>query len=104
MNETVPPVYNADEAAALLKCKPRWLKDRARKREIPFTMVGGSYGWTPAHLAEIIRQFEQRPQAARSPRAPSLPKQRDAAEPTLRAKTPRRSRVASPSSARPDAA
>ena len=54
-------LYDADEAAAILRCTASWLKDKARKREIPFTMPGGSYRWTPGHIAEIIRLFEQRP-------------------------------------------
>jgi hypothetical protein len=88
-------VYTADEAGEILKCKASWLKERARKREIPFTMVGGSYGWTPSHLAEIVKLFEYRP-AGRS--AAPVAARRTAARSdevaTLTARTPRRTRGA----------
>jgi hypothetical protein len=51
-------LHTADEAAAILKCTASWLKEKARRREIPFTRISGSYWWTGAHLEEIIRLFE----------------------------------------------
>jgi excisionase family DNA binding protein len=88
-------VYTADEAAAILRCTASWLREKARRREIPFTMPGGSYGWTPGHLAEIIRLFEFRPgMRADAP----VPARRSAAKgdevAVLKARAPRRSRGA----------
>jgi hypothetical protein len=55
-----PSVHTADEAAEILRCTASWLKEQARLRAIPFTMLGG-YRWTDAHLEEIITLREQRP-------------------------------------------
>jgi hypothetical protein len=93
MSEVV--VYTADEAAAILKCKPSWLKEKARRRQIPFTMPGGSYGWTPGHLAEIIRLFEHRPaDRADAPVAARRTAARSDEIPVLKARAPRRSKGA----------
>jgi excisionase family DNA binding protein len=54
-------VHTLDEAAAILRVKPSWLERQAAARKIPFTMLGGSYRFTPDHLIAIIRQFERRP-------------------------------------------
>lgn len=56
-----PDVYTADEAAIVLKCSADWLKRRAAARQIPFTMLGGSYRFSDAHLKEIIRLNEHLP-------------------------------------------
>jgi excisionase family DNA binding protein len=56
-----PDVYTADEAAVILKCTADWLKRRATARKIPFTMLGGSYRFSNAHLKEIIRLNEHLP-------------------------------------------
>lgn len=56
-------VHTLDEAAAILRVKSSWLERQAAARKIPFTMLGGSYRFTSAHLIVIIRQFEQRPTA-----------------------------------------
>ena len=56
-------VHTLDEAAAILRVKPSWLERQAAARKIPFTMLGGSYRFTPDHLIAIIRQFERRPAA-----------------------------------------
>lgn len=61
-------VYTAREAAAVLKCKASWLKEQARRRQIPFTMIGGSYHFTAAHVAEIAAIFEVRPRTETGPR------------------------------------
>jgi len=37
----VPAVCTPDEAAEILKCTTSWLKELARKRRIPFTMISG---------------------------------------------------------------
>jgi excisionase family DNA binding protein len=54
-------VHTLDEAATILRVKPSWLERQAAARKIPFTMLGGSYRFTPDHLIAIIRQFERRP-------------------------------------------
>jgi hypothetical protein len=87
-----PGVHTADEAALLLKCTPNWLKEHARLRRIPFTMVGGSYRWTDAHLQEIIRIGEHQPEPPFPPRPyvrrpPEMPAADDV--PLLQARTPR---------------
>jgi excisionase family DNA binding protein len=57
-----PPVlYTAEEAAAILRVKRSWLERQAAGRKIPFTMLGGSYRFTPAHLAEIVLMHEKPP-------------------------------------------
>jgi hypothetical protein len=92
-----PPVtvFTADEAAGILRCTASWLKERARKREIPFTKIGGSYGWTPGHLAEIIKLFEHRPSGrAGAPVAARRTASQGDEVPVLKARTPRRTRGA----------
>jgi excisionase family DNA binding protein len=60
--ETVPPrLLHPEEIAAVLGCSAWWVKDRARRRLIPFTRVGRAYRFTAEHLAEIIRLNEERP-------------------------------------------
>jgi hypothetical protein len=84
-------VYDADEASVILRCKASWLKAKARERKIPFTMIGGAYRWTDAHLAEIIRLGEvvpavpaQRSRRSAGPAGPQVP--------LLQARPPRRAR------------
>jgi hypothetical protein len=64
-----PLAYTAGEAAAILKCTASWLKEQARRRRIPFTRIGGGYRWTPAHLEEIVRLGEHKPEPLLAPRA-----------------------------------
>jgi len=66
-------IHTAEEAAGIIggACKASWLREKARLREIPFTMIGGSYHFTGAHIDEIIRSFEQQPQPAALKRAPA---------------------------------
>lgn len=96
-----PPVrvYDPDEAAVILRCKASWLKEKARRREIPFTMLGGAYRWTGAHLAEIIKLSEQAPAAplAQVPRRRTSPASDSA--PVLRARPPRKPRNPGPNGA-----
>ena len=54
-------LYTAGEAAAILRVKQSWLERQAADRKIPFTMLGGSYRFTSAHLEQIIRLHEQAP-------------------------------------------
>jgi excisionase family DNA binding protein len=73
---TAPLLRTPEEAATLLRCTASWLREKARRREIPFVMVSGSYRFSNAHLERIIHQFEQQPRqpvstAARRPRSPT---------------------------------
>ncbi|MGP4115483.1 helix-turn-helix domain-containing protein [Streptomyces sp. 4N509B] len=95
---TLPRLYRPEDIAAVLGCSVWWVKDRARRRLIPYTRVGRAYRFTPDHLAQIIRMHEALPQkqaatsaVSRTP-TPQPPPSR--AEPTvrLRARPPRRAR------------
>jgi len=61
----LPRLHTAKEIAAALRVSESWVKERARLREIPFTLVGGSYRFTAAHLVEIVTIFEKRPEPTR---------------------------------------
>ncbi|WUW97371.1 helix-turn-helix domain-containing protein [Streptomyces sp. NBC_01450] len=96
-----PRLYVPEEVAAVLGCSAWWVKDRARRRLIPFTRVGRAYRFTGGHLAEIIRMHEARPAfpqqypaAAHAPKPPTTQPSPPAAVPTtrLRARSPRRAR------------
>jgi len=54
-------LYTSEEAAEILRVKKSWLERQAAARKIPFTMLGRSYRFTPAHLSAIIRMHEQAP-------------------------------------------
>ena len=60
---TVLVVRTLDEAAVILRVRKSWLERQAAARKIPFTMLGGSYRFTDAHLAEIVRMYEKVPAA-----------------------------------------
>jgi hypothetical protein len=66
-------VYTLEEAAAILRVKPSWLERRAAARDIPFTMLGGSYHFTADHLTAIVTQHENRPAPAEHDAAASRP-------------------------------
>src|SRR5438552_3784352 len=63
-------LYTADEAALLLRVKPRWLKRQAAARKVPFTMLAGSYRFSARHLEEIMRMYEKSPESAGSSEVP----------------------------------
>ncbi|WP_413800157.1 helix-turn-helix domain-containing protein [Streptomyces iranensis] len=96
----LPRLYLPDEVAAVLGCSAWWVKDRARRRLIPFTRVGRAYRFSGEHLAAIVRMHEERPD--RNPQRPrgtavSVPKpvtrqRAETAVPTVRlkARPPRR--------------
>ncbi|MEV0121226.1 helix-turn-helix domain-containing protein [Streptomyces sp. NPDC050703] len=96
----MPRLYVPEEVAAVLGCSAWWVKDRARRRLIPFTRVGRAYRFSDEHLAEIIRMYEERPaQTLQRPGAASAParkprnrQQPEMAAPTVRlkARPPRR--------------
>ncbi len=62
---TVLVVRTLDEAAAILRVRKSWLERQAAARKIPFTMLGGAYRFTDAHLAEIVRMNEKVPAAGK---------------------------------------
>lgn len=65
-------VYTAAQVAEQLQIKESWLRARCEGREVPFTMLGGSYRFTDAHIEAIVRQYEQAPASRRPvPRAAS---------------------------------
>jgi hypothetical protein len=82
--------WTTTEAARKLGCKPSWLQEKARRREIPYTMLSGAYHFTSAHLDEIAAIYEVRPRGAPATAAPASPA---AAQPVLRARSPRQRRA-----------
>lgn len=62
-SQGIPTVYTAEEAALILRVTKSWLERQAAARKVPFTMLGRSYRFTPAHLAAIVRMHEQAPTA-----------------------------------------
>jgi hypothetical protein len=64
-------LYTADEAAIMLRVKPRWLKRQAAARKVPFTMLAGSYRFSARHLEEIMRMHEKAPKSNGLPGMPS---------------------------------
>jgi excisionase family DNA binding protein len=60
-NQELPALYTTEEAAAVLRVKRSWLERQAAQRKIPFTMLGGAYRFTSAHLAEIVLLYEESP-------------------------------------------
>jgi hypothetical protein len=94
---TAPKTHTAEETAAIIggDMTASWLKEKARRREIPFTMLANRYSWTTAQIAEIIAGAEYRPQPqarrAASPSRRNLAAGAEAAPAgvvTLTAKTP----------------
>jgi hypothetical protein len=86
-------LYTADEAALLLRVKPRWLKRQAAARKVPFTMLAGSYRFSARHLEEITRMHEKAPESAGSSELPrQRPHRHRAAGPANGTDAPLRSR------------
>lgn len=95
MTEVRPKTHNAEETAAIIGggMRASWLEEKARKREIAFTMLANRLCWTDAQIAEIIAGAEHRPQPRRAAAAPRRkPPSGAVATPagvvTLTAKTP----------------
>ncbi|MDI6101877.1 helix-turn-helix domain-containing protein [Actinoplanes sp. NEAU-A12] len=65
----VPEIFTIDEAAVILRVKKSWLEKKAAARRIPFSMLGGSYHFSPAHLWQIFNEFEQKSESS-TPSAP----------------------------------
>ncbi len=59
-------LYTTVEAAEILRVKPSWLERQAAARKIPFTMLGGAYRFTAAHLAAIVAMNENPPRSRRA--------------------------------------
>lgn len=72
--DLTPEIHTLEEAATILRVKKSWLERQAAARKIPFTMLGGSYHFTTAHLAAIVRLHE-RPAAAPSTNKPAAHRQ-----------------------------
>lgn len=64
-------VLTLAQVADQLQIKPSWLRTKCEERQVPFTMLGGSYRFTPEHVEAIIAAFEEKPRARRSPRTPA---------------------------------
>ena len=101
-----PALHRPHEVARTLGCSEWWVKERARRREIPFSWIGGSYRFTDEHVTEIIRIFEVRPTTTgphpgTPPSAVRAPRRRPKTPPAapavvLRARPPARTRRAAP--------
>lgn len=96
----LPRLYRPDEVAVSLGCSEWWVKDRARRRLIPFTLIGGAYRFTADQFAAAVQLYEVAPRtdvpepAARpsvKPRIPDEQRKNDRAI-RLRARPPRRIR------------
>jgi hypothetical protein len=70
------------------------MKRQARNGKYPHTRVGQTIRFTPAHIREILRLGEQRPQAQLAARAPKRKRAAASEAPALKAKTPPRKRKA----------
>lgn len=57
----VPEVFTVEEAASILRVKKSWLEKKAAARQIPFSMLGGCYRFSPEHLRWIFASFEETP-------------------------------------------
>lgn len=66
-SDATPQIHTLEEAAAILRVKKSWLEKQAAARRIPFTMLGGAYHFTSAHLAAIVDIHESAVVASREP-------------------------------------
>ena len=104
---TQPVFYRPSEVAVMLRCSEWWVKEQARQRRIPYAWIGGSYLFTPEHVAEIIRRFEVQPTDTEAPAParritrPTTTDHGDGGDQVVRltARVPRRARVAPPGAA-----
>ncbi|WP_236246249.1 DNA-binding protein [Streptomyces sp. CC210A] len=71
ISSALPRLHTAREVAEALGCSVWWVKERARRRLVPFAYVGGAYRFTAEHVAEIVRLHEEFP--ARAPQRPAPP-------------------------------
>jgi hypothetical protein len=68
-----PLLHTAEETAVILggKVKPSWLREKARLREIPYTMAGGAYHWSDADIEGTMRVLARPPVPAVSRATPA---------------------------------
>lgn len=96
----LPETYSAAQVASALDCSEWWVKEQVRRRRIPFLRSGSGYRFTQAHVEEIFRILEERPDCASTAESAATPTRRRAhvspREPVtqLRARRPRRARNA----------
>ena len=64
---SIPEVFTVDEAAVILRVTKSWLERKAAARRIPFSMLGGSYHFSPDHLRWIISAYEKAPTVSAEP-------------------------------------
>jgi excisionase family DNA binding protein len=83
--DSVLTVHTLGEAAAILRVKQSWIERQAAARKIPFTMLGGAYRFTSAHLIEIVRIHENVPAVGARDREadPRTPRPRQAVGPLV---------------------
>ena len=87
--QDAPTLYTAEEAAEILRVKKSWLERQSAARKIPFTMLGGAYRFSLAHIVAIVQMHEQAPDPltdnrdrgsrTRQPRAPQRAVSRESA-------------------------
>jgi len=91
--------YRPADVAKQLRCSEWWIKEQARRGRIPFSWIGGSYLFTPEHIAEIVILFERRPTdppvTGSRPTTATRPHSKKPRQPQnrLTARTPRRARA-----------
>ncbi|GIH21338.1 helix-turn-helix domain-containing protein [Rugosimonospora africana] len=71
-----PHLYTPEEAAALLRVRPSWLRKKAAAREVPCTFLGKHLRFSPADLAAIVTASTRAPVGHR-PRRRAAPTVRD---------------------------
>jgi excisionase family DNA binding protein len=69
----IPEVFTVEEAAVILRVKKSWLEKKAAARRIPFSMLGGSYHFSPNHLWQILNEFEEKPADSVEPISQPIP-------------------------------
>lgn len=72
--------YTPEQAAAIIGagCKASYLRKLAREGKVPFLWVG-KYGFTAAHVREIVAFCERSAKPVKSPAAPAARRTRQAA-------------------------
>lgn len=96
---SLPRLHRPEDVAEALGASAWWVKDQARKKRFPAERVAGSFRFTDAQYAEILRRLEE---PAEPDAAPAAPRQRtrstttdDAELVQLRPRPPRRTRLVS---------
>ncbi|WP_158510512.1 helix-turn-helix domain-containing protein [Actinoplanes friuliensis] len=84
----IPQIFTLEEAAEILRVKKSWLEKKAAARRIPFSMLGGSYRFSPEHLWQIFREFEQVPGSSGYQAPPIVPTVRSKRRPAVECADP----------------